>query len=230
MKKAVEEIKNERDTAGLTEATIILTQDIIFKAEEYPDDEFIGDNYFSGIENVTLTLTSDDKGPHKIERLGATFSYNQQGYLNFEGAEDGSGANARLLTGAMILDNIIWDTHEDDYLFAQGHKLVFTENFQNTEVISVVGGNLGTQYRQDGKGFEGRGEPGLTDNGELAAWNTMKDGTGSAFTADTPCLRILLCTPSGRRRERLSLIPLTKLHTQTVWLTRRSLKIRFMRM
>ena len=84
--QAAEEIKRKRDADGLTEATIVLTQDITFKAEDYTDSQYIGDNYFSGIENVTLTLTSDENGPHTIKRLGATYSHNQQGYLGFEGA------------------------------------------------------------------------------------------------------------------------------------------------
>ena len=177
--QAVEEIKTKRDNDGLTDATIVLTEDITFTAEKYQDSQYIGDNYFSGIENITLTLTSDENGPHTIKRLGATYSHNQQGYLGFEGAESGSGSDARLLIGSMILDNIIWDTHEEDYIFAQGHNLVFTENFQNTNVISVVGGNLGTQYRQDGKGFEGYNEPGLTNKGEKAAWKTVEEGVDS---------------------------------------------------
>lgn len=177
--QAVEEIKTKRDNDGLTDATIVLTEDITFTAETYQYSESIGDNYFSGIENVTLTLTSDENGPHTIKRFGATYSHNQQGYLGFEGAEQGSGSDARLLIGSMILDNIIWDTHEEDYIFAQGHNLVFTENFKNTNVISVVGGNLGTQYRQDGKGFEGYNEPGLTNKGEKAAWKTVAEGVDS---------------------------------------------------
>lgn len=177
--EAVEKIKSERDTNGLSEATIVLTQDITFKAEDYQDSEYIGDNYFSGVEDVTITLTSDENGPYKVKRLGATYSHNQQGYLGFEGASQGSGANARLFTGPMVLDNIILDTHEDDYYFAQGYKLVFTENFQNTSPISVVGGNLGTQRRLDGQGFESYDKPGLTNDGKVAAWKTEKEGVAS---------------------------------------------------
>lgn len=73
--QAAEEIKRKRDADGLTEATIVLTQDITFKAEDYTDSQYIGDNYFSGIENVTLTLTSDENGPHTIKRLGVYCGY-----------------------------------------------------------------------------------------------------------------------------------------------------------
>ena len=177
--EAVEEIKSKRDTNGLSEATIVLTQDITFEAEDYQNSVHIGDNYFSGVEDVTITLTSDENGPYKVKRLGATYSHNQQSYLGFEGANQGSGADARLFIGPLILDNIILDTHKDDYYFAQGHKLVFTENFQNTSPISVVGGNLGTQRRLDGQGFESYDKPGLTNDGKVAAWKTEKEGVAS---------------------------------------------------
>lgn len=183
---AVADIKAQRDQNSLTEATIVFTQDMEFDYDPHPDEgytsgtymdsRYVGKNYFSGIEGVTLTLTSKS-APVKLKNLGATFGNTR---LNNTGFYTGSGERARFFTGPMVLDHIVLDTDNSDstYYFAQGHTLIFTENFASTEEICVVGGNLGTRRRLDGLGFgdaDGKGP-----NGQTLGW--IEESAGVAST------------------------------------------------
>ena len=68
-KEAVAKIQTLRDESGLTEATLVFTQNLEFDYVSHADvdksynsnydTQFVGKNYFSGIEGVTLTLTSE---------------------------------------------------------------------------------------------------------------------------------------------------------------------------
>ena len=149
-KQVVETIKLGRDTNALTEATIIFKQDIDF-TDTNTETELtaVGRNYFSGIEGVTLTLTSEGTEPVTLKNLGATFGSTRLTNAGFNTNDQ----NARFFTGPMILDNIKLQTSDRDYFFAQGYPLVITENFKSTSRISIVGGCLGTNKRMDGTGF-----------------------------------------------------------------------------
>ena len=149
-KQVVETIKSERNSNALTEATIIFTQDIDFAdTNTETNTTAVGRNYFSGIEGVTLTLTSEGDEPVTLQNLGATFGSTRLTNAGFNTNDQ----NARFFTGPMILDNIKLQTSERDYFFAQGYPLVITENFKSTSRISIVGGCLGTNKRIDGTGF-----------------------------------------------------------------------------
>ena len=78
-KKAVAKIQTLRDESGLTEATLVFTQNLEFDYVPHADvdmspnydTQYVGKNYFSGIEGVTLTLTSESD-PVTLKNLGAT--------------------------------------------------------------------------------------------------------------------------------------------------------------
>ena len=80
-KKAVAKIQTLRDESGLTEATLVFTQDLAFDYVPHADvdasynasydSQYVGRYYFSGIEGVTLTLTSESD-PVTLKNLGAT--------------------------------------------------------------------------------------------------------------------------------------------------------------
>ncbi len=108
----------------------------------------MGRNYFSGIEGVTLTLTSEG-APVTLSNLGATLGSTRLTNAGFNTNDQ----NAYFFTGPLVLDKIILDTDERNYYFAQGFPLVITENFKSTTRISLVGGCLGTLRRLDGHGF-----------------------------------------------------------------------------
>lgn len=181
-KTAVTEIKNKRDAKELTEASIVFTQDIEFGYDKHPDEgytsgsdmdySYVGQNYFSGIEGVTLTLKSKDT-PVTLTNLGATFGSTRLTNSGFEK----NGPKARFFTGSMVLDNIKLNTKENTYYFAQGFNLTITENFTSNYKISVVGGNLGKNRRLDGLGFgdaDGKG-----NNGETLGWIKEENGVES---------------------------------------------------
>lgn len=157
-KEAVVEIQALRDESGLTEATIVFTQDLEFDYVPHADvdagytssydSQFVGRNYFSGIEGVTLTLTSESD-PVTLSNLGATLGSTRLTNAGFNTNDQ----NARFFTGPLVLDKIRLETSTRDFYFAQGFPLVITENFQSTTRISLVGGCLGTLRRLDGHGF-----------------------------------------------------------------------------
>lgn len=151
-KEAVAEIQKQRDESGLAEATLVFTQDLAFDYVPHTeidyDSQFVGRNYFSGIEGVTLTLTSEG-APVTLSNLGATLGSTRLTNAGFNTNDQ----NARFFTGPLVLDKIILETGTRDFYFAQGFPLVITENFQSTTRISLVGGCLGTLRRLDGHGF-----------------------------------------------------------------------------
>lgn len=155
-KAAIADIQTQRDQNGLTTATLVFTQDLAFDYVPHEDlglpsnydSQFVGRNYFSGIEGVTLTLTSEG-APVTLSNLGATLGSTRLTNAGFNTNDQ----NARFFTGPLVLDNIILDTNARDYYFAQGFPLVITENFQSTTPFSLVGGCLGTLRRLDGHGF-----------------------------------------------------------------------------
>ncbi len=178
---AVEKIKEARDKDGLTEATIALTADIKLEQLNKGDDE-AGDNYFAGIEGVTVTLTSAGKAPgepgFQLSNLG--LSDGNQFDEGRTGLED--SAKRRFLVGPIVFDQITLMVRENEWYFAQGNSVVFTKNFVNRPAfdlapnnwtsryaINIVGGTLGTRVRQMGTGFEGRKEPGKNDDGGKSA-------------------------------------------------------------
>lgn len=112
------------------------------------DSQYVGRNYFSGIEGVTLTLTSESD-PVTLSNLGATLGSTRLTNAGFNTNDQ----NARFFTGPLVLDKIRLETSTRDFYFAQGFPLVITENFQSTTRISLVGGCLGTLRRLDGHGF-----------------------------------------------------------------------------
>ena len=150
------EIQALRDESGLTEATIVFTQDLEFDYVPHAemgydsryDSQYVGRNYFSGIEGVTLTLTSESD-PVTLSNLGATLGSTRLTNAGFNTNDQ----NARFFTGPLVLDKIRLETSTRDFYFAQGFPLVITENFQSTTRISLVGGCLGTLRRLDGHGF-----------------------------------------------------------------------------
>lgn len=152
-KGAKAEIEDARDDEGLTEATIVFTQDIAF---DYDDEEpnivnAVGRNYFSGIEGVTLTLTSSTEDPVTLTDFGATLGSTRLWNAGFNTNDN----NARFFTGPLVLDNIKLKADDRDIFFAQGFPVTFTENFRSTERISVAGGCMGTNRKLDGVGFDG---------------------------------------------------------------------------
>ena len=112
-KEAVVEIQALRDESGLTEATIVFTQDLEFDYVPHAemgydsryDSQYVGRNYFSGIEGVTLTLTSESD-PVTLKNLGATLGTTRLTNAGFNTNDQ----NAYFFTGPLVLDNIILDT------------------------------------------------------------------------------------------------------------------------
>ena len=124
-KEAVVEIQALRDESGLTEATIVFTQDLEFDYVPHADvdagytssydSQFVGRNYFSGIEGVTLTLTSES-GPVTLKNLGATLGSTRLTNAGFNTNDQ----NARFFTGPLVLDKIRLETSTRGFYFAQG--------------------------------------------------------------------------------------------------------------
>ena len=122
-KEAVAEIQTLRDESGLTEATLVFTQDLAFDYVPHADvdasynasydSQFVGRNYFSGIEGVTLTLTSESD-PVTLKNLGATLGSTRLTNAGFNTNDQ----NAYFFTGPLVLDKIILDTDERNYYFA----------------------------------------------------------------------------------------------------------------
>lgn len=77
------------------------------------DSQFVGRNYFSGIEGVTLTLTSESD-PVTLKNLGATLGSTRLTNAGFNTNDQ----NAYFFTGPLVLDKIILDTDERNYYFA----------------------------------------------------------------------------------------------------------------
>lgn len=151
-KEAKADIEIERDNNGLTEATIVFTQDLEFDHDVEPDNaSAVGHNYFSGIEGVTLTLTSEGAERVTLSNFGATLGYTREKNAGFNTNDH----NARFFTGPLVLDNIELETNARDIYFAQGFPVTFTENFHSTTRISVAGGCMGTNRKLDGVGFDG---------------------------------------------------------------------------
>lgn len=183
VRAAVAEIKEKRDGEGLTEATLVFVNDVTFTYDKHPDAgwdsgsdydaRYVAENYFSGVEGVTLTLKSADaNNPAHLRNLGATFGNTR---LHNAGFSLNNGETARLFTGPMVLDNIVFDTtdrngnvRDEVYVVAQGHKLVMTERFSSTEPLHVIGGNLGKYRRLDGMGFGD--EDGIASDGSTLGW------------------------------------------------------------
>lgn len=190
VRAAVAEIKEKRDGEGLTEATLVFTNDVTFTYDKHPDAGwdsgedydflYVGENYFSGVEGVTLTLKSaNDNSPAHLRNLGATFGNTR---LQNAGFSLNDGQTARLFTGPMILDNIVFDTtdkngnvRDEVYVVAQGHKLVMTERFSSTKPLHVIGGNLGQYRRLDGMGFGD--EDGIAPDGSTLGWIVESGGS-----------------------------------------------------
>ena len=133
--QAVAEVEQARDKEGLTEATIVFTQDINLEGADHSD--YTTQNNFGGIPGMTVTLTSKEQ-PVKVDNLGK-YLYNTP-KVNV-GVE--SETKAYLLVGDLILDKIQLDTSSNHTLFAQGNHLTFTENFTATDELYLYGGGIG---------------------------------------------------------------------------------------
>ena len=161
---ALQKIREGRDSKTITEATLIFKNDFNFTYEPHGDAEydvkFVGKNYFSGVEGVTITLASDEKGPYTIRNLGATFGSMRLNNSGFNSLN--RGEVARFFTGAMVLDNIKLDVGNQDrpYYIAQGFPLKITENFTSVDStgkgkrMNLIGGCVGKYRRLDGLGFD----------------------------------------------------------------------------
>ena len=157
---AVAEIENKRDNEGLMAATIALRADIALTVlKEHDSWSWSNEkDYFAGIEDVTVTLTSVDKAADEegfqLRNFGLTGGIS---YPNNSGFDVSSGGDVRFLVGPVIFDQITL-CGNNTWLFAQGNSVVFTEKFCNLSKagvmgddkgkLSVVGGMLGTQIRQ----------------------------------------------------------------------------------
>lgn len=185
LNQAVAAIEQQRDNAGLKEATIALTADIELECLNPSDGDstYTGDNYFAGIEGVTVTLTSAGKAEgekgYNLKnlglRVGTTFDNGRTGFPG--------DYKARFLAGSIVFDQVNLVLGEEEWFFAQGNKTVFTEKFTNSGsvngpwssryALNIVGGTLGTKIRQMGTGFEQGQGTGLNSAGGKAAYKSF---------------------------------------------------------
>lgn len=186
LRAAITEIKQKRDVEGLTEATIVFTQDIAFDYDRQPgsgwesgsdmDARHVGKNYFSGVEGVTLTLKSPEGAePSTVKNLGATWGSTR---LANAGFSTKNGETARCFTGPMVLDNIVLDPVRDDvYYFAQGNVFETTTRFSMTRKAHLYGGTMGRYVRQDGMGFGDK--DGVRNDDSILGWREPDGGVES---------------------------------------------------
>ncbi|MDO5043072.1 MAG: hypothetical protein Q4D92_06120, partial [Slackia sp.] len=180
MRAVVAEIKEKRDNEGLTEATLVFLNDVEFTYDKHPDagyesgsrfdSSYVGRNYFSGIEGVTLTLKSPEGAePSALKNFGATWGNTRMGNAGFSVK---NGETARAFTGDLVLDNVALDPVRDKvFYFAQGHRFETTARFSMTKPASLYGGLMGKRERLDGLGFGS--DTGIDADGNTLGWKDL---------------------------------------------------------